>query len=57
MDNTDFLNYLNSGKEVICCSDIHKHMTMLSQEAIKITTEINSAYHDSAEIRRLYFPN
>ncbi len=54
MDNKEFLDYMNSGKEVIACSDIHKHMSKLSQEAIKITTEINSIYHEPEEIRKLF---
>lgn len=54
MDNKEFLDYLNSGKEVIAGSDIHKHMTKLSQEAIRITTEINSSYHDPKQIRELF---
>lgn len=54
MDNKEFLDYMNSGKEVIVCSDIHKHMTILSQEAIRITTEINRTYHEPEEIRRLF---
>ena len=54
MDNKEFLKYLNSGKEVIACSDIHKHMSLLSQEAIRITTEINSIYHEPEELRKLF---
>lgn len=54
MDNKEFFDYINSGKEVICCSDIHKHMSQLAQEAIKITTEINNTYHTPDEIRELF---
>lgn len=54
MDNKEFLDYMNSQKEVIACSDIHKHMSKLSQEAIRITTQINSAYHEPQEIRKLF---
>ena len=54
MDNKEFLSYLNSGKEVIFCSEIHQHMTKLSQVAIQITTEMNRCYHTPKEIRNLF---
>ncbi len=54
MDNKEFLDYMNSGREVIGGSDIHLHMTKLSQEAIRITTEINSRYHEPEELRELF---
>lgn len=45
---------MNSGKEVTGGSEVHRHMSKLSQEAIKITTEINSKYHTPEEIRGLF---
>lgn len=53
MTNQDFLEYMNSGKEVIACSDVHLKMTELSNEAMKITSELNSSYHAPEEIRTL----
>ena len=53
MTNQEFLKYMNSGKEVIAGSDIHIKMTELSNEAMKITAELNNAYHTSDEIKVL----
>lgn len=49
-----FLDYLNSGKTVIAGSEMHQYMTMLSYDAMKITTQINNYYLDAAEVRRLF---
>lgn len=48
-----FLEYLDSGKTVVGGSDVHECMHRLSQEAIKITCELNNKYHDAGEIRDL----
>lgn len=49
----DFLAYLNSGKTVEAGSDVHLFMHRLSDEALKITAELNNAYHTNEEIRFL----
>lgn len=54
MNNKEFLYFMNSGKEVIAGSEIHQHMTRLSQEAIQITTEINNAYHTPEQLCELF---
>ena len=53
MTNQEFLEYMNSGKEVIAGSDIHLKMTELSNEAMKITSELNNFYHTPEEIKVL----
>lgn len=53
MNLEKFLNYMNSGKEVIAGSEIHQYMCRLSQEAIQLTAELNSSYHGPEEIRSL----
>ena len=53
MTTQDFLNYMNSGQEVIAFSEIHLKMTELSNEAMKITAELNNAYHTPDEIKVL----
>lgn len=45
-----FLAYMESGKEVITNSAIHKTMHLLSQEAMRITTKLNVHYHSQSEI-------
>lgn len=54
MDNKEFLEYMNSGKNIKSCSEVHKYMHFLSQEAMKITAQINGSYHIEAEIRSLF---
>ena len=44
---------MNSGKEVIAGSDVHQKMTELSNEAMKITSELNNSYHTPEEIKVL----
>ena len=53
MTNQEFLEYMNSGKEVIAGSDVHQKMTELSNEAMKITSELNNSYHAPEEIKVL----
>ena len=53
MTNQEFLEYMNSGKEVIAGSAIHLKMTELSNEAMKITSELNNSYHTPEEIKVL----
>lgn len=54
MQLNEYLDYLNSGKYVAAGSQVHQYMTKMSFEAMKITSQINSAYHDAEEIRRLF---
>lgn len=54
MELKDYLNYLNSGKPVEGGGEIHQFMHTVSQEALKITAEINSGYHEPAELRALF---
>ncbi len=50
MDLKEFLEYMDSGKEVQAQSDVHKYMHLLSQEAMQITSELNHDYHSGEEI-------
>jgi acetyltransferase-like isoleucine patch superfamily enzyme len=50
MEQKDFLEYLNSGKEVIGGSELHEYMHKLAQDAIRITIELNNSYHTPEEI-------
>lgn len=54
MDERDFLDYLNSGKTVAGGSEIHQFMHGVTQEALKITAEINGKYHEPEELRKLF---
>ncbi len=55
MNLDEFLKYLNSGKEVIAGSDIHKYMSELSDEAMKLSYELNNKYNPPEEIQKLFF--
>ena len=49
-----FLNHVNSGKPIPTGTEIHNFMIGLSNEAMKITTRLNSSYHTPEEIRELF---
>ena len=53
MTNEEFLKIMNSGEVVKGGSPVHLKMHELSQEALKITAEINGAYHTPDELRAL----
>ena len=50
----DFLAYLNSGRGVSAGSAEHRYMCALSQEALRITAELNNAYHTPEELRVIF---
>lgn len=45
-----FLECMDSGMEVEAGSEIHLYMCELSQQAIKLTTQLNNSYHSHKEI-------
>ena len=49
----EFRDYMASGKPVIGGSDVHMMFHLLSQEALKITAEINGTYHTPEELHAL----
>ena len=49
----DFLEYMNSGKSVVGNTHMHGCMHVLSQEALRLTAELNGRYHTPEEIRAL----
>lgn len=50
MELNEFLKIMDSQQEITAGSETHQYMCALSQEAIRLTTELNNSYHDSAEI-------
>jgi len=54
MDIHGFLAHLNRGEVVEAGSELHEIMHELSQEALKITTELNGQYHTPENIRILF---
>ncbi|WP_033542021.1 DapH/DapD/GlmU-related protein [Planococcus sp. CAU13] len=49
-----FLAHLNRGESVENGSELHLKMHELSQEALKITVELNGQYHTPEEVRDLF---
>ncbi len=53
MNMNEFLNHLNRGLPVIGGSEAHLFMHEVSQEALRITAQLNGPYHTPEEIRNL----
>lgn len=53
MELQEFLDHLNGGRAVVGESEAHLMMHRLSQEALRLTAELNGAYHTPEEIRGL----
>ncbi len=54
MDLTEFLDHLNSGEPVRGGSPAHQFMHSISQQALKLTAEINGGYHEPHQLRALF---
>ena len=54
MNLQKFLEYISSGRPIKGGSETHQYLHKLSQEALKITAEINSSFHDEQELRMLF---
>jgi len=54
MELEEFLEHMNQGETVKGGSELHKFMHSLSQKAMRITSKINTSYHEPEEIRRLF---
>lgn len=50
MNLQEFLEYMDSGKRVVAGSEAHLFMCGLSQDALRITVELNNSYHTPEEI-------
>ena len=54
MNLKEFLEHVNSKLPIPGGSEIHKFMIGLSNEAMRITAELNGSYHEPEEIRALF---
>lgn len=50
MTTAEFIKSMNDGTEVVANSPLHQVMHRLSQEALRITMELNNSYHTHEEI-------
>ncbi len=55
MNNLEFIEYMNSNDYIEKGSFIHKKFYELSENARKITMELNNKYHTPNEIQELFF--
>ncbi len=54
MDSNDLLAHLNKGKMVEGGSELHQVMHNVSQEALKLTANLNGQYHTPEEVREIF---
>ena len=54
MTLTEFLEHMNSKKTIAADSPAHLFMHEASQEAMKITCELNGSYHTPQQVRALF---
>lgn len=54
MDLDQFLEHLNSGTPVQGGGEAHQFIHGVSQEALRITAQINTGYHEPEELRALF---
>jgi acetyltransferase-like isoleucine patch superfamily enzyme len=50
----DFLAHANSGKRIVDPSEELEYSSYLTQEALKVTMELNNAYHTPEEVLDLF---
>ena len=53
MNLEEYLNRLSGGETVEGGSEMHMFMHEVSQEALKITAELNGSYHTPEQIREI----
>jgi len=54
MDIHEFLAHMNRGELVEGGSETHRMMHFVSQEALKLTADLNGQYHTPEEIREIF---
>lgn len=54
MQLEEYLNHLNTGSYIPAGSEIHRYMSRASQEALKLTAELNGSYHPPEEVRAIF---
>lgn len=54
MNIREFLDHVNNGLPILGGSESHKFMIGLSNEAMRITAQLNNAYHEPQRIRTLF---
>lgn len=55
MNLDDFLEHLNSGREVTGGSEVHLYMSQLADEAMRLSDELNNKYNPPEKVCELFF--
>ena len=50
----EFLEHLDSGAPVQGGGQVHQFMHIVSQQALRLTAQINSGYHEPEQLRSLF---
>ena len=53
MELQDLLDAMNAGERIEGGSPLHEVMHMASQQAMRVTAELNGSYHEPARVREL----
>lgn len=54
MEVSEFIKRLNAQERVLAGSDMHSKMCELSNDAMRITCELNNSYHTPEKVRELF---
>ena len=54
MNLEKYLKILDSGEHIEANSPVHQYMHQVSQEALRLTAELNGSYHTPEEIRKIF---
>jgi len=54
MKKTELMESIKQGEPIVVGSEKHALLVQFSNEALRITAELNSSYHEQAEVRALF---
>ena len=54
MNQTEFMELIKQGEPIVVGSEAHALLVQYSNEALRITAELNGAYHEPEDVRALF---
>ena len=54
MELQDFLDHVNAGRTIEAASEYMMFSGMMSQEALKLTMDLNNRYHTPEEVQEIF---
>lgn len=54
MELKEYLEQLNSGRHIEAGGPVHQYMHGVSQEALRLTAQLNGSYHTPEEVREIF---